>query len=144
MWCAMISFLSHVSQNIHIYGVPNLGERSGCRVCKISIGNTARMLVWSASAPNRPWRTFCTKLLPEVQNRQLLPMRFFKHSIPEHNRPASQPACQPASQSNISLDVWQPLSTKMLLKFNIFMNCKSLSGSSAGVMFVCFGILNHI
>ena len=45
-----------------------------------------------ASAPNRHWITFSTKLLPEVQNRPLLPMRFFNHSIVEYRWPASQPA----------------------------------------------------
>ena len=44
-----------------------------------------------ASAPNQPWITFSTRLLPEVPNRLLLPMRFFKHSILENSRPASQP-----------------------------------------------------
>ena len=47
-----------------------------------------------ASAPNRPWIRFSTKLLPEVQNRQLLPMHFFKHSILENSRPAGLPASQ--------------------------------------------------
>jgi hypothetical protein len=54
-----------------------------------------------ASAPYQLWITFSTKFLPEVQNRQLLHMHCFKHSIPESNRPASQPACEPTSQSNI-------------------------------------------
>ena len=59
----------------------------------------------------------------------------FFQAFNSRKQPASQPAGLPASQPiQYFAGRGQPLSTKMLLKFNIFMNCKSLSGSSAGIM----------
>jgi hypothetical protein len=45
--------------------------------------------------------TFTSHSRPASRSQPASALHCFKHSIPESSRPASQPACEPTSQSNI-------------------------------------------